>query len=38
MNWANPAGTVDAPITSLFATVRPWRRATDQQRWRHHPS
>ena len=29
---ANPASSVDAPIASLFATVRQGRRATDQPR------
>ena len=31
---ANPAGAVDAPITTAFAAVRPCRHATDQQRYR----
>lgn len=29
---ANPASSVDAPLTSLFAFEGHWRRATDQQR------
>ena len=29
----NPAASVDAPIAFLFATLRQWRRATDQRRW-----
>ena len=29
----NPAGSVDAPIATLFALVALGRRATDQQRW-----
>src|SRR6266403_1735444 len=28
---SNPAGVVDAPFASLFQTVAPGRRATDQQ-------